>query len=144
MFPTVFNLAIFLLSPIAGSLIENTPVKRVLNVTTSLRAFLYVIVIPGLWVLLRSGWIIPVEPEFFWVFYGTFTICIFVDGICVTFSNIVDIDCGGTQLIAHQVCHSFSFVKEVYFDISRSMELRLMKSLTQDIVQLISPFSTDQ
>jgi hypothetical protein len=97
-----FNFAMFLLSPLAGFLIENVPVKRVLNLTTFMRAFLYIIVIPGLWVLLRSGWVIPVEEQFKWVFLGTFMSCIFLDGVCVAFSNVVDIDCGGTQLLADQ------------------------------------------
>jgi hypothetical protein len=97
-----FNFAMFLFSPIAGFLIESVPVRRVLNLTTFLRAFLYIFVIPGLWVLLRSGWIIPVQEEFKWVFLGTFMSAVFLDGICVAFSNVVDIDCGGTQLLADQ------------------------------------------
>eukprot|EP00475_Leptophrys_vorax_P040715 TRINITY_DN7592_c0_g1_i3.p1 TRINITY_DN7592_c0_g1~~TRINITY_DN7592_c0_g1_i3.p1 ORF type:complete len:591 (+),score=114.29 TRINITY_DN7592_c0_g1_i3:175-1947(+) len=97
-----FNLAMFLFSPLAGFLVESAPVKRVLNLTTILRALLYVVIVPGLWIFLRSGWIFPVQDGFDQIFMACFMLCIFLDGICVTFSNVVDIDCGGTQLVANQ------------------------------------------
>lgn len=103
---TSFNLALFILSPLAGVLAERVSVKKLLNMTTFLRALIYVFFLPASWVFLQSGWVIAVQDYFDEVFYILFLIFVFLDGTLVAFSNVVDIDCGGTGILAKQ--HGFA------------------------------------
>ena len=97
-----FNLALFILSPLAGVLAERTSVRKILNITTSVRGIIYVLVIPFAWLLLQSDFIIQKQDYYDTIFMFTFLVCVFLDGTLVAFSNVVDVDCGGTGIVAKQ------------------------------------------
>ena len=50
-----YNSALFFLSPLAGGLAETTSIRRMLNWTTLVRAIIYGLLFPGLWLLFFSG-----------------------------------------------------------------------------------------
>jgi len=43
-----------------------------------------------------------VKQSIFWVI---FLVLVFIDGVAVAFANVVDIDCGGTDMCGGQVNH---------------------------------------
>ncbi len=88
---TSFNLALFILSPLAGVLAERLAVRRLLNVTTGIRGFLYAVLMPAAWVLLQTSWVIQQQEYFDKVFFCVFVVLVFLDGTLVAFSNVVDI-----------------------------------------------------
>jgi hypothetical protein len=47
-------------SPVAGALVERVSARSLLTGATLARGFLYAILIPLTWLLLRSEWVIPV------------------------------------------------------------------------------------
>jgi hypothetical protein len=99
-------MALFLLSPLAGVFAERWVMRRMLNRTTFWRGFVYVVLVPLSWVLLQTDWIIAPQSYFDLLFWVVFLILLFCDGALVAFSNVVDIDCGGTNILAKQ--HGFS------------------------------------
>jgi hypothetical protein len=103
---TSFNLALFILSPLAGVLAERLAVRRLLNFTTAIRGFLYGVVLPGVWILLQTDWVLKPQTYFDTLFFAVFVVLVFLDGSLVAFSNVVDIDCGGTSILAKQ--HGFN------------------------------------
>jgi hypothetical protein len=80
--------------------------RRILNVTTFWRGFVYVVLVPLSWVLLQTNWILSPQSYFDSLFWLVFLILVFCDGALVAFSNVVDIDCGGTNILAKQ--HGFT------------------------------------
>ncbi len=61
---TGFNLALIILSPLAGVMAERLAVRRLLNMTTLLRGVLYVILLPAAWVMLQTNWVIASQEYF--------------------------------------------------------------------------------
>ena len=99
-----FNIAMLLISPIAGITAERTSLKKLLVVTTIGRGIIWGVLLPLVWVVFMSGLIdVPgvatgevIWPEVALVFLGV------LDGIQVAFSNIADIDMGGVDLLSQQ------------------------------------------
>lgn len=99
-----FNIAMLLLSPIAGVTAERVSLKKMLVMTTVGRGVIWGVLLPLVWVLFISGWVnFPglagnevIVPEMALVFLGV------LDGIQVAFSNICDIDMGGVDLLSQQ------------------------------------------
>ena len=88
---TSFNMAMFFLSPLAGVMAERWAVRRLLNLTTLLRGFLYAVLLPAAWLLLQSPWLLPKQDYYDQIFWVVFLILVFCDGSLVAFSNVVDI-----------------------------------------------------
>ncbi len=82
---------------------------------------------PLAFVLLRSGWVWDNSGSG-WeeAFYVVFLALMFGDGVMIAFANVVDIDCGGTDLIAAQYNASvndglrnrFNSIHEAFFNLS--------------------------
>ena len=98
-----YNIALFFISPVAGALAERLSVRGILTLTTLARMVIYALLIPACWVVLQSGWLLAVSRSTGTLFFSLFLVLICVDGAVVSFSNVVDIDCGGTDLLAQQV-----------------------------------------
>jgi hypothetical protein len=83
--------------------------------------------IPLAFVLLKSGWVWNNDAGG-WAtsFYVVFLLMMFLDGVMIAFANVVDIDCGGTDLIAAQYSvtvndalrTSFNSIHEGFFNLS--------------------------
>lgn len=99
---TAFNSAMLILSPFAGLIVEHRSILTTLNFTNIFRCLIYCILLPFSWMMFRTNWILRDNPNNDTFFLIAFLILMFADGACVTFSNVVDIDCGGTQLLAEQ------------------------------------------
>eukprot|EP00455_Lapot_gusevi_P053331 TRINITY_DN8301_c0_g1_i3.p1 TRINITY_DN8301_c0_g1~~TRINITY_DN8301_c0_g1_i3.p1 ORF type:complete len:603 (+),score=213.55 TRINITY_DN8301_c0_g1_i3:84-1811(+) len=123
---TSFNMALFILSPLAGAVAERVSLRKLLNITTIFRGLIYAILLPLAWVMLQSGWVIAVKEYYTHIFYVVFLALVFFDGAMVAFSNVVDIDCGGTDILAKQhgaevnddTRNRFNSLHEVWFDLS--------------------------
>ena len=103
----VFNLALFLVSPWAGAMVGSWAVKTVLNFSTILRLLVYVVFVPVSWLFLQTRYLkewVDIDNKLFkYIFLGCFLLFVGIDGIAVSFSNLVDIDCGGLNLLANQL-----------------------------------------
>lgn len=116
----VFNLALVLMSPLAGTVAENTNIQTLLNYTTWGRLFIWCCCIPASWFYFAS------YLGSFTSFYVCFLILMFLDGIQVSFANVVDIDCGGLDTLATQYKLSigsylrdrFNRIHQIVFDLS--------------------------
>ena len=76
-----FNVAVCLISPIAGGYAQTTNVKCTLLATSVLRACTYFLFLPALWVFYRSGWDgFPHETEPSDIYTAIFLLIIFIDG----------------------------------------------------------------
>ena len=75
-------------------------VKSILLRTTALRAVVWVVLVPLCWFLFSSDLVGATSS--YSALYACLLMLLFFDGIAVAFSNVVDIDCGGLDLIASQ------------------------------------------
>lgn len=116
----VFNLALVLLSPLAGTAAERANIRSLLCRTTWSRFTIWCILIPALWITC-----VPITPMPA-IFYGGFLALMFLDGAQVSFANVVDIDCGGLDALAQQyrvatsavVRDWFNRIHQIVFDLS--------------------------
>eukprot|EP00744_Colponema_vietnamica_P003164 GILI01004885.1.p1 GENE.GILI01004885.1~~GILI01004885.1.p1 ORF type:complete len:589 (-),score=199.63 GILI01004885.1:1410-3176(-) len=119
-----FNLALMFLSPLAGCVAERVSVKKLLNVTTTIRLFVWVVFVPAAWVVLKSDWVPYCTNST--AFYIVMLLLLFLDGSQVAVSNVVDIDCGGLDLLGQQhgaevtdvVRNKFNSTHQIVFDSS--------------------------
>jgi hypothetical protein len=94
-----FNLALLLLSPLAGTIAERMHIRSLLNYTSFGRAFVYAVLLPAAWLFLDSDIIITPPASGQTIFFFLFLITVFLDGAIVSFAAIGDIDNGGTVLV---------------------------------------------
>jgi hypothetical protein len=99
----VFNLSLLIISPAAGSTVERASARKVLILTTFARLSIWAVLLPLAFVLLQTDWIIHQLPALADTFFLiAFLTLILIDGVVVSFANVVDVDCGGADFVAHQ------------------------------------------
>ena len=102
----VFNIALFLLSLVAGSIAESTRIFDLLARTTVGRIAIYSLLLPLGAFLLQSNIIIDIHAEnqmfYSHIFEVLFMVCIFLDGILVAAANVIAVDYGGIDICAAQ------------------------------------------
>jgi len=121
-----FNLALLLCSPMAGGIAERANIKKLLNHTVVARGMIYCLLIPVVWLLLDSKIIWDESDAMRVGFFALFLFFLFLDGLCVSFSNVADIDSGGVNLVALQygieiddnVRNYFNSLHILFFDLS--------------------------
>ncbi|PHJ25456.1 transmembrane protein [Cystoisospora suis] len=91
-----FNLALVVVSPLAGAVAERASIRRLLATSTVTRVLIWSVAVPAAWILLkndpeRAGWFLPCLVGL-----------MFFDGVQVAFANVVDIDCGGLDTLSAQ------------------------------------------
>lgn len=97
-----FNLSLLVISPVAGQVVDQVFIRKVLNYASLGRAFLYGGVLPVCWVFLST--------TLFWeptdlaqiMFQVVFVCLVLCDGCIVAFAAISDIDSGGADLVGLQ------------------------------------------
>lgn len=89
-----FNLALLLAAPSAVDAAETYPIRSMLLITTLIRLVIWSLLIPASWFLLVC--LFPMTN----VFTATLVSLMFLDGVSVAYSNSVDIDCGGLDILA--------------------------------------------
>eukprot|EP00735_Rhodelphis_limneticus_P003719 TRINITY_DN15228_c0_g1::TRINITY_DN15228_c0_g1_i1::g.30866::m.30866 TRINITY_DN15228_c0_g1::TRINITY_DN15228_c0_g1_i1::g.30866 ORF type:complete len:569 (+),score=80.05 TRINITY_DN15228_c0_g1_i1:98-1804(+) len=94
-----YNTALLVLSPLAGALCERVALKTILNMTTLSRMIIWGFLVPLAWWLFSSGLMEATTSET--AMYAVLMALIFIDGIQVAFSNVVEMDCGGIDLLAN-------------------------------------------
>ncbi|PFH34018.1 hypothetical protein BESB_071700 [Besnoitia besnoiti] len=91
-----FNLALVLVSPLAGAVAERASIRRLLGTTTVTRLLIWSAAVPAAWLFLKNDLDRP----------DLFLLCLvalmFFDGVQVAFANVVDIDCGGLDTLSAQ------------------------------------------
>ncbi|KAL8274620.1 hypothetical protein Esti_001449 [Eimeria stiedai] len=92
-----FNAALVLLSPLASAAAETISMRSLLLSTTAARWLVWGVGIPAAWVgmcvhLSRPDWFLFIALSL-----------VFLDGIQVAFSNVVDVDCGGLDALSAQL-----------------------------------------
>ncbi|KAL8449778.1 hypothetical protein Emag_003532 [Eimeria magna] len=92
-----FNAALVLLSPLASAAAEATSMRALLLSTTAARWLVWGVGIPAAWIgvyvhLNRPDWFLLIALSL-----------VFLDGIQVAFSNVVDVDCGGLDALSAQL-----------------------------------------
>ncbi|KAL8446216.1 hypothetical protein Emed_005171 [Eimeria media] len=92
-----FNAALVLLSPLASAAAETTSMRALLLSTTAARWLVWGVGIPAAWLgvyvhLNRPDWFLLIALSL-----------VFLDGIQVAFSNVVDVDCGGLDALSAQL-----------------------------------------
>lgn len=108
-----FNTSLMIASPLAAILVERVAVRSILLWTVSLRGLIYCVALPLVWILLESSWIVDYPSEDdprlpsahahdFGLLLLGFVGLVFIDGLVVAASNVVDIDCDGVLLVARQ------------------------------------------
>ncbi|SIO73873.1 conserved Plasmodium membrane protein, unknown function [Babesia microti strain RI] len=116
----VFNLSIILSSPFASILAGRTNIKTILSITTVIRTIIWSIMVPLFWYYLDY------KCGYKRCFFFNFLCFMFIDGLQVSFSNIVDIDCGGFDSLSLQYDVPLSYttryrlntVHQIVFDLS--------------------------
>jgi hypothetical protein len=88
-----FNLAMLLLSPIAGALIDRSDIRRVLLWSTVVRGVIWGLMLPIAWYNFSTN---------ISVLYTLIISFSFIDGTAVAFANVVDVDMGGLDLLSKQ------------------------------------------
>lgn len=99
----LFNSALLIASPYAAATVEQSSIRRFLILSTFTRVIAYALCLPTAWILTQTEWVIQILPlSADNLFLVVFLIVLTIDGVLVAFSNVVDVDCGGADLVAHQ------------------------------------------
>lgn len=125
----LFNVALFVVHPLTSRLTQKMTARAIMNASTSLRLGIYLILLPGAWIFLRTDILLKTQNDantlkYQLAFYIVFMVLIFFDGMVVSLSNAADIDCGGTDLVAEehririndQIRSKYSFLHVLSFE----------------------------
>ncbi|CBZ55004.1 hypothetical protein NCLIV_054310 [Neospora caninum Liverpool] len=93
---SAFNLALVLVSPLAGAVAERASIRRLLATTTVTRLLIWSAAVPAAWIFFKND---LDRPDLFLV---CLVVLMFCDGVQVAFANVVDIDCGGLDTLSAQ------------------------------------------
>ena len=107
-----FNVAMLLLSPLAGALIDRSDVRYVLLMTTIGRGIIWGVLLPLCWYYLHASTTFGDDG----ILYPLLVFLSFADGVNVAFANVVDIDMGGVDLLAKQHGIQVSDSMRVFFN----------------------------
>ncbi|KYK70060.1 putative transmembrane protein [Toxoplasma gondii TgCatPRC2] len=91
-----FNLALVLVSPLAGAVAERASIRRLLATTTVTRLLIWSVAVPAAWIFFKND---LDRPDLFLL---SLVALMFCDGVQVAFANVVDIDCGGLDTLSAQ------------------------------------------
>jgi hypothetical protein len=97
-----FNTGMFFVSPLAGLLTQRFSARALLTWTAATRGLVYGVVLPLLYVVLESGWVLDASEHLRALYYAIFLVLLLVDGCTMAVSNVVDLDCGGEEVVAAQ------------------------------------------
>jgi hypothetical protein len=97
-----FNIPMIFILPFAGALAERLCIRSVLLQTTWGRFIVYSVAIPLIWLFFGSDHIIKNFMSYSAALWALMVIFQLVDGTAVAFGGVLDIDYGGTDLLANQ------------------------------------------
>lgn len=137
-----FNVAMLLLSPIAGALIDKSDIRRVLLWSTIGRGVIWGILLPIAWLYFANQ---------ISVLYPLLVAFSFVDGTAVAFANVVDIDMGGLDLLSKQhgeqpddaLRSYFNTVHSIVFDASMVLFTPAMAFLSWYVANALDASTID-
>ena len=95
-----FNITMALLSPIAGVFAERAAVRKMLSYTTMGRFVVWAVLLPAAYA--GASYSSISYHAALATLYAALVVMSLLDGACVAFSNVVDIDMGGLDMLALQ------------------------------------------
>jgi len=93
-----FNIVMLILSLLAGAVVERNDMKGLLIATTVVRMVIWSVLCPLFWYLFKSGFVSALES--YDALYATVILLFVLDAAAVAFSNVLDIDMGGMDILA--------------------------------------------
>lgn len=92
----VYNVALCVMSPLGGLMVERVHPRKILNTAAGARFFLWCILVPVSWLLFDSSVVTNCQTAM----YVLFNVAMFFDGCVVALSAILDIDLAGLDVVS--------------------------------------------
>lgn len=94
----VYNTALCLLSPLGGLLVERVHPRKILLYAAATRFLIWCVCLPGVWFFFDTSLMVKSDVAT----YVLFNTMLFMDGVVVALSSILDIDLCGVDVVANR------------------------------------------